>query len=97
VIGFLGDIMEEGNLNGMRIVLLLLLAIVGVHAAIRGEYLLSGIFALIFTAYLIIRMPGFQQWSMTKLSEKTRRIGYFAVLTVLVLYILYALMQRLNK
>ena len=88
--------MSRNPANSIAIIVLVAFAITGLAAAARGDYLLSGVFALFFVVYSIIRLPQLMGRSLANVPAHILKLGYIVAFAAVALYFMYALMRHLN-
>ena len=81
--------MAENSSHGRILFAISIFAIVGIVAAIQGRSLLSGIFALYFVAYFIIRLRYFLSRPFPKIPDSILRLGYILPIIAFILALLY--------
>jgi hypothetical protein len=60
---------EDGG-RGLLFLILSIFAFISIIAAVRGDYLLSGVSALYFTGYFLVRIAGFFEDALMQIPEK---------------------------
>lgn len=81
--------MRQNNKILRPLSILFIFALVGIILAIRGHYLLSGIFGLYFVGYFIIRMHSLFDRPDWRLPDKAVQIAYFLAPIGFLLYLIH--------
>ena len=86
--------MNRGRTHWIFPVVLGAFALTGIISAIRGEYLLSGIFALCFIGYFVIRASDKLEKPFARIPENVRRAGLVLILAGYSFYLLYLIFRQ---
>lgn len=81
--------MIEDKANRKVLFVIFIFAITGIMTAIQGRSFLSGIFALYFVGYFIIRLRYFLGRPFPKIPDSILRLGYILPPVAFVIVMLY--------
>ena len=87
--------MDRAGAQWVFPIVLFAFALIGIISAIRGEYLLSGIFALCFLGYFVIRVSDKLEKPLLRISDNVQGAGLVLVLAGYSFYLLYLIFRRL--
>ncbi len=87
--------MNRDRANWIFPLVLFAFALTGIIFAIRGEYLLSGIFGLFFLGYFVIRASDRLEKPIVRIPENVRRAGFVLIIAGYSFYLLYLIFRRL--
>ena len=86
--------MDDTRTHWIPFAVLSVLALVGVSFALRGEFAMSAVFALLFLGYTIIRAKLLLRRPLPGWSERIQVIGYVLVLAGILVFILTIIAQN---
>jgi hypothetical protein len=87
--------MNRDHTNWIFPPVLFAFALTGIIFAIRGEYLLSGIFALFFLGYFVIRASDKLKRPLVRIPRNVRHAGFVLIIAGYSFYLLYLIFRRL--
>jgi hypothetical protein len=91
------DSRNGGSINPIPYVVLITFAFVGIVSALYGRYILSGIFALFFIAYSVIRLPVLAGRPLLEVPQNVRRFAFVIGLVGILLYIAYNVAKHFQR
>ncbi len=86
--------MDSTRTHWIPFAVLSVLALVGVSFALRGEFAVSAVFALLFLGYTFIRAKYLFRRPLPGWSDKIQFIGYVLVLAGILVFILTIIAQN---